>query len=93
MRRFQQPIKRGLGSRAAFRAAVSTVAVGMRMQIRLDTSRVEDSRKTAVHVALQINFTPPPPVIYLFWGRLRKCLGFRAELRQFPSVWGVGLRL
>ena len=43
---------------------------------------------------------PPPPVIYLFWGRLRKCLGFRAEVGQsalpycrFPSVWGVGLRL
>ena len=42
----------------------------------------------------------PPPVIYLFWGRLWKCLGFRAELGQsallycrFPSVWGVGLRL
>ena len=38
-----------------------------------------------------------PPVIYLFWGRLRKCLGFRAEVGQsallycrFPSVWGVG---
>ena len=35
----------------------------------------------------------PPPVIYLFLGRLRKCLGFRSEVGQsallycrFPSV-------
>ena len=30
----------------------------------------------------------PPPVIYLFWGRLRKCLGLRAEVGQ-PTVFRV----
>ena len=28
-----------------------------------------------------------PPVIYLFWGRLRKCLGFRAELGQSALLY------
>ena len=53
-----------------------------------------------IYIHIYIYMVPPPPVIYLFWGRLRKCLGFRAELGRsallycrFPSVWGVGLRL
>ena len=42
-------------------------------------------------------YTVAPPVIYLFWGRLRKCLGFSGQSAllycRFPSVWGVGFRL
>ena len=35
-----------------------------------------------VYVCMHVNnyLVTPPPVIYLFWGRLRKCLGLRAEI-------------
>ena len=52
------------------------------------------------HVYIYMVPHPPPTVIYLFWGRLRKYLGFKTEVGQsallscrLQSVSGVGLRL
>ena len=38
-------------------------------------------------VCVYIYIWYPPPVIYLFWGRFRKCLGFRAELGQSALLY------
>ena len=34
-----------------------------------------------------------PPVIYLFWGKLRKCLGFRAEVGQSALFFTVDFQV
>ena len=41
-----------------------------------------------IYICIYIYMYGTPPVIYLFWGRLRKCLGLGAEVGQ-SAVFSV----